>query len=185
MSSTTNIAGIAERYATALYDLADEEKLLDAVAKDLAGLKKVLAECDDLSRLLRSPLFSREEQMRGLMAVLDKGKAQPLTRRFLGIVGQHRRLFALRNIIEGFQKMLAERRGQISATVTSAVFLTEAQISALKTTFKSALGRDVDMEINVDPDLIGGLVVKVGSRMIDSSLRTKLQNLQYAMKEVG
>ncbi|MFQ6016851.1 MAG: F0F1 ATP synthase subunit delta [Kiloniellaceae bacterium] len=181
----TSLSGLAGRYASALLELADEKKELDTVAEDLRGLKAAVSESEDLRRLIRSPLFSREQQGRAIAAVLDKGGAGELTCRFVGVVAQNRRLFALPQMIDAYLTELARRRGEVTARVTSAVELSDRQRHALVNALKSAIGAKVQVDVTVDRDLIGGLVVKVGSRMVDSSLRSKLQRLKLAMKGVG
>ena len=178
-SESTEPSGLAERYATALYEMADEAKQLDAVADDLRALKTLLEDSADLRRLIRSPLIDRQAQTGALTAVLERAGASDLTRRFAGVVGRNRRLFALGAMIDAYLTLLARRRGEETARVASAVALSDDRLAeALRT----AVGSKVRIETAVDPSLIGGLVVRVGSRMIDSSVRTKLQRLQLAMK---
>ncbi|MYF08190.1 MAG: F0F1 ATP synthase subunit delta [Rhodospirillaceae bacterium] len=181
-SNSSDTSGIAERYATALYDMADEAKQLDAVADDLRGLKSLLEDSDDLRRLVRSPLIDRQVQTAAMMAVLEKAGVGDLTRRFIGVVGQNRRLFAMGAMIDAFLAVLARRRGEETAYVSSAAALSDAQLDRLAETLRKAVGSKVRVETAVDPALIGGLVVRVGSRMVDSSVRTKLQRMQLAMK---
>lgn len=179
------VSGIAGRYATALFELASNEKQVDAVAADLATIKTTMEESADLARLVRSPLVSRGDQERAMMAVLVKLGVSDLVRRFVGTVAKNRRLFALSGMIEAFGRLLAAERGEVVAEVKSAKKLTQKQVDALSKELKAATGSDVAIEAEVDENLIGGLVVKVGSRMVDSSIRTKLQNLKFAMKGVG
>lgn len=181
-SNSSDTSGIAERYATALYDMADEAKQLDAVADDLRGLKSLLEDSNDLRRLVRSPLIDRQVQTAAMMAVLEKAGVGDLTRRFVGVVGQNRRLFAMSAMIDAFLAVLARRRGEETAYVSSAAALSDAQLDRLAETLRKAVGSKVRVETAVDPALIGGLVVRVGSRMVDSSVRTKLQRMQLAMK---
>ena len=184
-STETGNTGLASRYATALFELADEAKALDAVADDLTALSAMLDESDALRRLVRSPVLSRDEQARAMAAVLEKAGATPLTRQFIGVVAGNRRLFALPGMIKAYLAELAHRRGEMTADVTAAAALSDAQTKALVDQLKKAVGAKVAVNVSVDPSLLGGLVVKVGSRMIDSSLRTKLSKLQLAMKGVG
>lgn len=184
-AENTIVSGIAGRYATALFDLASEAKQIDAVAADMATIKTSLEESADLARLVRSPLVSRDDQARAMAAVLEKLGVSDLVRRFVGTVAQNRRLFALSDMIEDFGKLLAAERGEVIAKVTSAKKLTAKQLEALNKELKAAIGSDVAVEATVDEEIIGGLVVKVGSRMVDNSIRTKLQNLKFAMKGVG
>lgn len=184
-STETGMSGLASRYAKALFELADEAKALDAVADDLRSLKGLIAGSDDLRRLLRSPVLSRDEQGRAIGAVLEKTGASALTRQFAGVVAANRRLFTLPGMINAYLAELANRRGEMTAEVTAATPLSAAQTKALTDQLKKAVGAKVSVDVNVDPTLLGGLVVKVGSRMIDFSLRTKLSKLQLAMKGVG
>lgn len=181
----TGPGGLAARYAAALFDLADEKKQLDQVAADLSSLKSAIAGSDDLRRLIRSPVLGRAEQARAMQAVLEAAGASDLVRRFVGLVAQNRRLFVLSAMIDAYLSQLAERRGEMTAEVVSARPLSDAQRDAVAETLRKAFGGKVAVDARVDRSLIGGLVVKVGSRLIDSSLRTKLQRLQLAMKGVG
>lgn len=178
-------SGVAGRYATALFELALEQRALDQVAVDLDRFNEALDAFDDLLRLVKSPVFSAEEQGRALAAILKELKIEGLTRNFLLLAAKNRRLFATPDMIRAFRAMLARHRGEMSASVTAATKLTESQVTALKQALQAALGQEVMLEERVDPGLLGGLVVKVGSRMVDTSLRTKLNSLKVAMKEVG
>jgi len=178
-------SGVAGRYATALFELALEQQALEQVAADLNRFNQALDAVEDMQRLVKSPVFSAEEQGRALAAILEELKIEGLTKNFLLLVAKNRRLFATPDMIRAFRAMLARHRGEIGATVTAASKLTESQVTALKQALKATLGKDVMLEQRVDAGLLGGLVVKVGSRMIDSSLRTKLNSLKVAMKEVG
>lgn len=178
-------SGVAGRYATALFELALESNALERVAVDLTRFNEALDAFDDLVRLVKSPVFTAEEQGRALGAILEQLKIEGLTRNFLLLVAKNRRLFAAPDMIRAFRAMLARHRGETSATVTAAAKLTETQVTALKQALQAALGKEVTLEERVDASLLGGLVVKVGSRMVDTSLRTKLNSLKVAMKEVG
>ena len=182
MAHEAHNSGLSARYATAIFELAQDEKSLDAVDKDLTSLKAMVVASPDLARLVRAPVFSGEEQVAGLNAILNRMEASPLTRRFILLLSQKRRLFYLTDIIRAFHAMVARQRGEVEASVTSAHVLGDAEIASLKQILKSKLGRDARLEMKVDPRLLGGLVVKVGSRMIDSSLRTKLEGLRAAMR---
>lgn len=184
-SQGTGVSGLAGRYASALFELADENKALDQTASDLTGLKQMLAESPDLTRMVRSPLLSRAEQGKAMDAVMVAVGLSELTRRFVGLVAQNRRLFALPSMIDQFLAELARRRGQMTAQVTAARPMSDTQVEALTDALRSSLGSQIDVRVGVDPALIGGMIVKVGSRMIDSSVRTKLNKLQLAMKGVG
>jgi F-type H+-transporting ATPase subunit delta len=179
------LSGIAERYATALYELADEAKKLDAVAGDLGDLKAMIQGSEGLQRAIRAPLLDRDDVAAALTAILDKAGADDLTRKFVGVVASHRRAFALPAMIDAYLSELASRRGEVTAHVTSAAKLTKKQADDVEAALKKALGSKVNLQTDVDPDILGGLVVRVGSRMVDSSLRTKLQRLQLAMKGAG
>jgi F-type H+-transporting ATPase subunit delta len=185
VAETTIISGLAGRYAAALFELAAAEGTLDEVAADLDGIAALVAESADLERLVRSPVLSREDQGRALAAVLQAAGAGELCKRFVGLVARNRRLFALVDMVRAFRVLLAKHRGEVTAQVVSARPLGDGQMAAVKAQLAGLVGQDVSVETSVDEDLIAGLVVKVGSRMIDSSLRTKLRNLEFAMKGVG
>ncbi len=176
---------MAGRYATALFELAEAQNALDAVAADLAAIAAMLGASGDLTRLVKSPIFSADEQGRAFAAVLDKAGTSTLVKNFVGLVIRNRRLFALADMIAGYRAILARKRGEMTADVTSAHPLNDAQVEALKASLKTATGKDVQIDTSVDASLLGGLIVKVGSRMIDSSLKTKLNSLQIAMKEAS
>jgi F-type H+-transporting ATPase subunit delta len=178
-------SGVAGRYATALFELALEEKALEKVEQDFNRFASALDAVEDLRRLVRSPVFTAEEQQRAIAAILDKMEIEGLTANFLKLIARNRRLYAAPDMIKAFRALLARHRGQASAEVTSALSLTEGQLRALQTALKAALHKDVQLDQKVDATLLGGLVVKVGSRMVDSSLRTKLNSLKQTMKEVG
>jgi F-type H+-transporting ATPase subunit delta len=181
----TGLSGVAERYALALLDLADDKKQLDEVAEDLRGVRATIAESDDLQRLIRSPLFTRAEQAKAMATILEKAGVGDLTRRFVLVVADNRRLFVLPQMIDGYLAELSRRRGEVTAEVTSATELTKEQLAALVEAIKAKIGGKIQVDVKVDQSLIGGLIVKVGSRMIDNSLRSKLQRLRLAMKGVG
>lgn len=179
------VAGVAGRYATALFELALEAKAIEQIETDLKSFQAMLDESEDLQRLVRSPVFSAEDQEATLAALLKKAEIGGLTANFLSLIAKNRRLFAVTDMIRAFRALLAQHRGEVAAEVASAVELSDAQLTALRTTLKASIGQDVQIATRVDPSLLGGLVVKVGSRMIDSSLRTKLNSLKVAMREVG
>lgn len=184
-SEGTGASGLAERYAAALFELADERRALDAVAGDLRELRAMLAGSADLTRLLRSPVLSRNEQGKAVAALAQHAGLSELTRDFLGVVAKNRRLFAVPEMIEAYLKQLAERRGEVTAEVTVAQPLDEQRQSALLEQLRRALGARVAMDVRVDPRLLGGMIVKVGSRMVDASLNSRLQRLRLAMKASG
>ncbi len=181
-SEGKGVSGLADRYAAALFDLADEAKALDQVAGDLRRLRDMLGESADLRRLVRSPVLSRAEQGKAIGALASQAGFNGLTQKFLGLAAQNRRLFAVPDMIAAFLQRLAARRGEITAEVTAAQELSPAQRDAVTEQLKKAMGSKVAVELKVDPALLGGLVVKVGSRMVDASLRSKLHRLQLAMK---
>jgi F-type H+-transporting ATPase subunit delta len=176
------VSGLAERYAVALFDLADERKALDAVAGDLRSLRGLLRESADLSRLIRSPVLSRDALGRAIAAVAQAAGLSPIIRNFLGLLAQNRRLMALPEIIERFLTRLAERRGEVTARVLAAQPLSAEQRAAVDEQLRKAVGRKVAIDVEVDPSLLGGLVIRLGSRMIDASLKSKLYRLQLQMK---
>ncbi|MBI1203201.1 MAG: F0F1 ATP synthase subunit delta [Rhodopseudomonas sp.] len=175
---------MAGRYADALFELALEEKSVDAVKKDLEQFDAMIVDSADLNRLVRSPVFGVDEQLKALGAILDKAGIGGIAANFLRVITTNRRLFAVRDIIKGYRALVARHKGEVSAEVTVAETLSDANLDALKGALKSVTGgKDIDLDIKVDPAIIGGLIVKVGSRMIDSSLRTKLNAIKFAMKE--
>jgi F-type H+-transporting ATPase subunit delta len=180
-----NISGVAERYATALFELALESNAIDQVRADLAKFQALLVESPELSRLVRSPVFTADVQQKALAAVLDGAGIGGVAMNFLKVVAGNRRLFAVGDIIKGFDALVARHKGEVSAQVTVAEPLSEAHLAELKDALNTVTGKDVMVDVKVDPSIIGGLVVKLGSRMVDSSLRTKLYALKHAMKEVG
>jgi F-type H+-transporting ATPase subunit delta len=184
-SQTQESGGLAERYSRALFDLADEQRVVDPIAKDLDSLAAMIDGSPDLGRLIRSPVISRADQLRAMAALVDAADMHPLTGKFIGLLARNRRLFILPAIIRAFRRILARRRGETAAEVTSAQKLSAAQLADLAAQLKKAIGTDVLLADRVDPSILGGLVVRVGSRMVDSSLRTKLQRLRLAMKGVG
>lgn len=189
-AEATILAGLAGRYATALFELARERDQIEAVEQDLARLAGYLKESDDLARLLASPLYSSDELARAIDAVVVRGGLSDLTRHFVGVVAKNRRLAALGDMIDVFGLLLAHQRGEIAAEVVSAQPLDERQLAALKHALGAVAGpqtaaSQISLSTALDDSLLGGLVVKLGSRMVDSSLRTKLNNLENAMNEVG
>ena len=178
----SGLSGLAQRYAAALFELADERKELDQVANDLVSLRAAIAESSELQRLLASPLLNRDQQGKALAALIQRMNLGNTVRNFIGVVAQNRRLFALKSIIDAFLSDLARRRGEIRAEVVSAHRLSDSQHSQLVDTLRRVVGGRVVVDTSVDPSLIGGLVVRVGSRQIDTSLKTKLLRLQLAMK---
>lgn len=179
------VAGVSGRYATALFGLAQDNAAIDAVAGDMDGLSAAIEQSQDLRNLIRSPLVSREDQTKGIVAIAEKAGFNTFTRKFLGLVASKRRLFFLPQMIKDFSKLVSVARGEINAEVTSAAPLSASQLTLVNQALADAVGQDVKLRTIVDESLLGGLVVKVGSRMIDNSVKTKIQNLKVAMKEVG
>ncbi len=174
---------MAGRYATALFELARETNAIDAVKADLERFDALVAENPDLNRLVRSPVFSAAEQLQALSAVLDRVGIGGLAAKFLKLVTMNRRLFAARDMVRGYRELVALHKGEATAEVTVAERLKDDHVAALKSALKAVSGKDVDLAIKIDPAIIGGLVVKLGSRMVDTSLRTKLTAIRHAMKE--
>jgi F-type H+-transporting ATPase subunit delta len=179
------VSGMAGRYATALFELARDEKAIDAVRANLERFDALVAGSEDFRRLVRSPVYSAEEQRKALAAVLDKAGIGGLSANFLLLVTANRRLFAVRDMIRAFRMLVARHKGEVTAEVTLAETPSDAHLASIKDTLKSVTGKDVLVDVKVDPAIIGGLIVKLGSRMVDSSLRTKLNALKHAMKEVS
>ncbi len=179
----TIVSGMAGRYATALFELALEEKALDKVKADLESFDALVGGNPDLARLVRSPVFGADEQGKALSAILDKVGIGGIAANFLKVITANRRLFAAQSIIRGFRALVAKHKGEVSAEVTVAEKLSDKNLDALKGALNAVTGKDVDLNVRVDPAIIGGLVVKLGSRMIDTSLRTKLNSIKFAMKE--
>lgn len=179
------ISGVAERYARSLFELARESNAIEATEASLTGFEALLLESADLARLVRSPVFSAEDQERALSAVLARAGVSGLAANFLHVVAKNRRLFAVPDMIRAFRRIAAEARGEVSAEVTTAHALSPEQEQELKITLAGIIGKDVAVQITVDPTLLGGMIVKLGSRQIDTSLRTKLDSMKLKLKEVG
>ena len=179
------VSGVAGRYAAALFDLARQKSSLDAVEGELETVRAMVGDNPDLGRLIASPLYRRDEQTRAIVAVAGQAGLSGLTTRFLGVVAENRRLSELLDIIAAFGALLADHRGEINAEVTAAQPLNEGQLAAIRDKLGRFAGREVNVTMDVDASLLGGMVVKLGSRMIDSSLKTKIAALQLAMKEGG
>lgn len=184
-SKTSDVLGLSGRYADALLELASDNGAVESVEADVKLLQGVIADSDDFQRFIGSPAFSRADHIKGLTAVLEKAGVGEITRNFILLVASNRRLFALPAILDVVLAKLAEQRGEVTANVTAARELTATQQTALAKALKEATGKDVNIQVAVDPKVLGGLVVQIGSRMVDSSLRSQLQRLQLAMKGVG
>ena len=176
------VSGVPGRYASALFELANEEKSADAVGQQLQAFGRAIDESDDLKRLVRSPAFSSADQIAAISGVAEAMGIDGVALNFLKLVAKNRRLFGLPGMIGAYATLLSQSKGEIAGEVTSAEALTDQQLSDLKAALKSSLGRDVALSTKVDGSILGGLIVKVGSRMMDNSLKTKLQNLKIAMK---
>jgi F-type H+-transporting ATPase subunit delta len=178
------VSGMAGRYATALYELAAEQRALDPIKADLDRFDALIQESDDLRRLVRSPVFTVEEQKKAIAAILAKVGIGGLAAKFLGLVIDKRRLFAVREMIRAFRALVARHKGETRAAVTVAEPLSDTHLDALKAALKSTTKKEVALDIRIDPAILGGLIVKLGSRMVDASLKTKLNSIKLAMKEV-
>lgn len=180
----TYVSGVAGRYAKALFELARDAGSVDAVKADLARFSAMIAESDDLKRLVRSPVFASEEQERAVVAILAKAGIGGLAGNFFKTVAANRRLFAVESIVRGFDALVAAYKGEVVAEVTVAQPLSDAHTATLKQALDALTGKDVKLAVEVDPSLLGGLKVKVGSKLVDASLKTKLNSIRTAMKEV-
>jgi F-type H+-transporting ATPase subunit delta len=179
------VSGMAGRYATALFELALEANAIDEIAANLQAFDALLVASADLARLVRSPVFSAEMQGKAIAAVIERAGIGGLAAQFLGVVAANRRLFAVRDIIKAYAALVARHKGEVRAEVTVAEALSDAHYSEITDTLNAVTRQHVKVDVKIDPAIIGGLVVKLGSRMVDTSLRTKLNALRHAMKEVG
>lgn len=184
-AESTGISGLAERYAAALFELADERHALDAVAGDMRELRAMLHASGDLMRLVRSPVLSRADQGKAMAVLAEDAKLSKLSADFIAIVARNRRLFAVPAMIDAYLSKLAERRGEITAEIVAAQQLSKAQEDALGEQLRRVVGGRVTLDVRVDPSLLGGMIVKIGSRMVDGSLKGQLQRLQLSMRGIG
>jgi F-type H+-transporting ATPase subunit delta len=175
-------ASLGGRYATALFELARDEKALPAVESSLGSVRAALDESPEFARLTTSPLLSRTDAVKGVAAVASAMNLDTTTAKFLGVLAENRRLSQLPQVIRAFRELAANHRGETAAEVVSAHPLDAGQVDALRQQLRTRLGRDVSVDLSVDPSLLGGLVVKIGSQMIDSSIKTRLNSLAHAMK---
>lgn len=180
----TSMSGVAGRYAVALFELASERGETDAVSAALKRFAALVEESDDLKRLVRSPVFTAQQQQAAVGAILDRVEIGGITGNFIRLVAQKRRLFALPGMTRAYETLLAERRGIVPAEVTVAEPMPQAMTDDLKSALRKAEGKEVSLSVKINPDIIGGMVVKLGHRMIDASLKTKLNALRVAMREV-
>ena len=178
-------SGIAERYATAVFEIARDNDNLGKLESSVDALAEALAVSEDLQNMIASPVLTRDVQGRAIAAVAKKVGVSPVMQNVLGLMAEKRRLFALPYMLTHLTNMIADHKGEVTAEVTSAQALSAAQAAKLAETLKARVGQDVKIKATVDESLIGGLVVKIGSKMIDTSMRAKLNALQNAMKEVG
>jgi F-type H+-transporting ATPase subunit delta len=183
--SLQTVSGVAERYASSLFELARENNALPEVASALDNFQALTDGSEDLKRLIRSPVFGADDQLKAITAILEKAGISGLAGNFIKVTAANRRLFAVPGMIKSFREIYARHRGEVSAEVTSAHALTPAQEQELKEALKGVTGKDVAINVAVDPSILGGLIVKLGSRQIDTSLRTKLSTLKLSLKEVG
>lgn len=181
-SESSAVSGVAGRYVAALFELAGEQKKLDEVAEDMATIRALLAESPDLRRLVASPVIGRDAQGAALAAVLEKAGVSEMTRNFAAVVARNRRLFVLDSMCVGYRQLLASARGEMTAEIMTAQPLTDTQRQSLEQELRTAMGSKITLDTRVDSSLLGGMIVKVGSRMVDSSLRTKLQRLELSLK---
>ncbi len=186
MSEPASIsAGIAARYATALFEISRESDAVAALEADVGAIDAALKESADLRDLIASPVYSRDDQFRAVAALAAKMGLGGAVASTLGLMAQNRRLFVLPQFVAALREMIAADKGEVTAEVTAAAPLSKAQAEALAASLKARVGKTVKLNVSVDESLIGGLIVKVGSKMIDTSIRAKLASLQNAMKEVG
>ena len=181
----TNVTGLSGRYATALFDLADSASALDEVADDLRQIEIMTAQSGDLRRMIRSPVVSRSEQSNAMQLLLKKAGASALTKNFVGVVASNRRLFVLADIIKDYLMVLAGQRGEKTAEVISAKALSDSQKDSITAALQNSVGGKISLNLTVNPELLGGIIVRIGSRMFDSSIQTKMQRLKIAMRGVG
>ena len=182
MADDSKLSNVGSRYAQALFDLATEQKQIAAVEADLTSLKAALAESKDLRTLLGSPAFGAEDKSKGLAAIAAAAKFNPTTRKFLGLLAANGRADVLASTISGFAALAAKARGAVSAEVTTAIPLSAAQAKGVAAALRQALGKDPEISTRIDPAILGGIKVRVGSRLFDASLRSKLDSLKFALK---
>ncbi|WP_425410583.1 F0F1 ATP synthase subunit delta [Hyphococcus sp.] len=177
------VSGVAGRYAAALFDLAKEAGAIETVESELGALQTAIDQSADLRGFLKSPVYDNAEQMGVISALAEKAALSTLVSNFLKLIAKNRRLFALEDMLRAFMKLAADERGEVSAQAATAAPMSDDQIKALRLEIEALVGKAVNLETRVDPDLLGGLVVKIGSKMVDASLRTKLNRLKTVMKE--
>jgi F-type H+-transporting ATPase subunit delta len=181
----TSMSGVAGRYAAALFELADDSRKTDEVSADLARFAKLIEESDDLKRLVKSPVFTAEQQRAAVGVILDKAEIGGIAGNFIRLVAQKRRLFAILSMMRAYEALFAEKKGIMPAEVTVAEEMPDPMLADLRSALAKTAGKDVSLAVKVDPGIIGGMIVKLGHRMIDASLKTKLNALRVAMREVN
>ena len=179
------VSSIAGRYASALYELANQEQSIDSVMEQLSQFEMLLANSDDLRELVRNPVFSAEDQVRAISAVLDHAKLSGIGANFIKLVASKRRLFAISGMINAYRSLVARQRGEVTAHVTVAEALNDKNKASVQSALNGVTGKKVTLIEKVDPSIVGGLIVKMGSKMVDSSVRSKLNSIKLAMKEAG
>ena len=179
------VSGVSGRYASALFELAQEMKAADSVGANLDRFGAMIESSADLQSLIRNPAFTADQQVAAVNAVLAGSKIDGLAAKFIGLVAAKRRLFALPGMITGFRQLQADAKGIVRAEVTVAEQPSAAQVRDIAAALRDTAGKEVEIDLRIDPSLIGGLIVKMGSRMVDASLKTKLNSIRLAMKEVG
>ena len=183
-SEGAGVSGVAGRYASAVFELAREVNAVDAVSSDLGSFERLIQESPDLARLVKSPVFSAEDQLRAIDAIVTKaGMGRSIAANLLRVVASKRRLFVLHDIIRGYRVLVAESKGIVPAEIRLAEEPSAHVLDDIKSALRDMAGGEVDLTIKIDPSLIGGMVVKIGSRMVDASLKTKLNSIRIAMKE--
>jgi F-type H+-transporting ATPase subunit delta len=182
---SSSVSGVAKRYASALFELAQDTSSLETVEADLKTFRDMLKDSSDLKRLVVSPVFSAEDQEKAIGAIADAAEMKGLSGNFVRLLARNRRLFVLPGAITGFMDLLAEHRGEVTAEVISARPLSEEHLAELQKSLKASLGKDPAIEATVDPSILGGLIVKIGSRMIDTSIKTKLNSITTRLKEAS
>ncbi|GEO12561.1 F0F1 ATP synthase subunit delta [Microvirga aerophila] len=178
------LSGVALRYATALFDLASEANAVDAASGDLGRFNEMIQGSEDLQRLIRNPIFTAEEQSDAIAAILDRAGISGLAGNFIRLVAAKRRLFALPDMIRAYGDLVADAKGIVRAQVILAEEPSDTVMNEIKAALRDVAKADVSLDVKIDPSLIGGLIVKMGSRMVDASVRTKLNSIRLAMKEV-
>ena len=185
MSKSSESSASAGRYGIALYEVASDSNLIDKIADELKVMKKLISESQDFLKLIKNPVFSRDEQTTGVFSISDSIGFSKITRNFLGLLARNRRLFVLSEIINSYEEIYATRKGQVTVEVTTAIELTEEQLKSLSVTLEESIGSKIDMVVIIDPKILGGLIISMGSRMFDSSIKSKIKRLGLSMKGIA